>query len=92
MPRVAHAHALAGNKTEARKLLQELKSTEGRYVASPQIALVHLGLREVDEAFDWLNRGIDERSPWIIFLKMDPVYDALRCDPRFQNLLGRAGL
>jgi hypothetical protein len=51
------------------------------------IARIHLGLGEIDEAFEWLRKGIEERSYWIVFLKIDPVYDEIRSDPRFQDLL-----
>ena len=66
--------------------------TSGRYTASPMIALIHLGLGEIDEAFEWLRKGIEERSFWTVFLKMDPVYDEIRSDPRFTDLLRAARL
>jgi hypothetical protein len=56
------------------------------------IARIHLGLGEIDKAFEWLRKGIEERSYWIVFLKMDPVYDEIRSDPRFVNLLRAARL
>jgi pentatricopeptide repeat protein len=87
-PALAHAYALAGRTEEARKILEEMKSDKsGRYVASPMIARIHLGLGETEEALDWLEKGIDERSYWIVFLKMDPVYDPIREHPRFLELL-----
>jgi TolB-like protein/Flp pilus assembly protein TadD len=91
-PALAHAYALAGRINEARSILQELmENSGGRYMASPMIARVHLGLGETDKALDWLSRGLDEHSYWMIFLKMDPVYDALRPHPRFQDLLKGIG-
>jgi len=93
LPALAHAYALAGRTEEAKTILQELKNTaDGRYLASPMIARIHLGLGECDQAFEWLNKGVDERSFWSIFLKMDPVYDPIRTDTRFKNLLKRVGL
>jgi tetratricopeptide (TPR) repeat protein len=87
-PALAHAYAKAGRTSVARSILEEMKiNTGGRYVASPMIARIHLGLGEIDEAFEWLRKGIEERSYWIVFLKMDPVYDEIRSDPRFQDLL-----
>jgi TolB-like protein len=92
-PALAHAYALAGRADEARTILSELEQDGcGRYLASPMIAQIHLGLGEIDETFEWLRKGVDERSYWIVFLKMDPVYDPIRPDPRFQELLKRAGL
>jgi TolB-like protein/Flp pilus assembly protein TadD len=92
-PALAHAYAKAGRTGVARSILAEMKiHTGGRYVASPMIARIHLGLGEIDEAFEWLRKGIEERSYWIVFLKMDPVYDEIRSDPRFANLLRAARL
>jgi len=87
---LAHAYALAGRSEKAREILDEMKQDcSGRYVASPMIARIHLGFEEVDEAFLWLEKGFQERSYWMVFLKMDPVYDAIRGDARFQDLLRR---
>jgi TolB-like protein len=92
-PALAHAYAKAGRTSVARSILAEMKiHTGGRYLASPMIARIHLGLGEIDEAFEWLRKGIEERSYWIVFLKMDPVYDEIRSDPRFQDLLRAARL
>jgi tetratricopeptide (TPR) repeat protein len=87
-PALAHAYAKAGRTTVARSILAEMKiNHRGRYLASPMIARIHLGLGEIDEAFEWLRKGIEERSYWIVFLKIDPVYDEIRSDPRFLDLL-----
>jgi TolB-like protein len=87
-PALAHAYAKAGRTSVARSILAEMKiNHRGRYLASPMIARIHLGLGEIDEAFEWLRKGIEERSYWLVFLKMDPVYDEIRSDPRFQDLL-----
>jgi len=87
-PALAHAYALAGRTAEARKLLAEIKNDHsGRYIASPMVARVHLGLGEMDQALEWLEKGCEERSYWMTFLKVDPVWDPLRNDPRFRTLL-----
>jgi TolB-like protein len=87
-PALAHAYALAGRTDEARQILGDLKNDHSdRYIASPMIARVHLGLGEIDQAMDWLEKGYEERSNWMSFLKVDPVWDPLRKDPRFRNLL-----
>jgi len=61
-------------------------------VASPMIARIHLGLGEFETALDWLQRGVEERSYWMVFLKQDPVYDPIRTHPRFAELLNLIGL
>ena len=93
LPALAHAYALAGKTNEARAILDDLLSNvNGRYVASPMIARILLGLGEIDQCFEWLRKGIEERSTWIVFLKVDPVYDSVRNDPRFTELLRCTGL
>lgn len=88
LPALAHAYALAGRAQEARIILDEIKNDKnGRYVASPMIARIHLGLGEFEKALDWLQRGLEERSYWMVFLKVDPVYDPIRTHPRFSELL-----
>ena len=88
LPGLAHAYALAGKTEEARNILEEVKNDRsGRYVASPMVARIHLGLGENEEALDWLHKGLAERSYWNVFLKMDPVYDPIRSHPRFRELL-----
>ncbi len=89
---LAQAYALAGRTEEARDILMEAREMAGtRYLPSPLIARVYLGLGERDKAFEWLREGIEERSFWMVFLKMDPAYDPIRGDPRFQDLLKRTG-
>ena len=93
LPALAHAYARNGQREKALGILEELKRVpEGRYQASTMIAQVYLGLGEIDQAFDWLRQGLEERSFWNILLKVDPVYDVIRPDPRFQALLRTVGL
>jgi tetratricopeptide (TPR) repeat protein len=91
-PALAHAYALAGKKTEARKILRQLRQQgANRFTAAPLIARIHLGLGETEQALDWLGKGVEERSYWMTMLKVDPVYDSIRPDARFQSLLKRIG-
>jgi TolB-like protein/tetratricopeptide (TPR) repeat protein len=93
LPALAHAYALAGRTQEARVILREMTNDKtSRYVAAPMVARVHLGLGEYETALDWLEKGIEERSYWMVFLKNDPVYDPIRSHPRFGDLLKLAGL
>jgi TolB-like protein/Flp pilus assembly protein TadD len=93
LPALAHAYALAGRTQEARIILEEMNNDKtSRYVASPMIARIHLGLGEFETALDWLQKGLEERSFWMVFLKNDPVYDPIRSHPRFGDLLRLTGL
>ena len=92
LPVLAHAYAAAGRTSEARAMLKDLLETPSdRYIAAPLIAQVYMGLSEMDSCFEWLHKGIDERAFWCVFLQVDPVYDAIRNDPRFQKVLQLAG-
>jgi hypothetical protein len=62
------------------------------YVPSYFVGLIYLGLGNTDSAIDWLNRACDEGSHWIIFLNTDPIFDGLRDNPRFKDLLVKTGL
>ena len=82
------SYALSGRKDDARVMLgQLLESAEQRYVSPVSIASIYLGLGETDEAFEWLDRAIDDRDGPVFTLKVNPIYDVLRADPRYQALL-----
>jgi hypothetical protein len=60
--------------------------------AAYNVAAVAARLGKNGEAFQYLERAFDERSFWMPFLNVDPLFDSLHADPRFRNLLGRIGL
>jgi tetratricopeptide (TPR) repeat protein len=87
-----HAAGVAGRRDEARKVLDELRDlSKQKYVTAYGVALVYAGLGEKDEAFAWLDRAFDERSHWLVWLKLDPRWEGLRSDPRFAELVRRVG-
>ena len=89
---LAWAFGNAGREDEARSLLEELhERSKSEYVGPVIFACIHSGLRENDQAMEWLSRAVEERSPirvWLYF----PLFDNLRDDPRFPELLRRFGL
>jgi serine/threonine-protein kinase len=90
---LAYALAKSSKQAEARGLLEELlRSSTQRYVSPGNIALIYNALGERDETFAWLERGYKERDPKMVFLKVEPKWNNLRDDPRFQDLLRRVGL
>ncbi|NIV36182.1 MAG: tetratricopeptide repeat protein [Anaerolineae bacterium] len=88
---LGHAYARAGRVAEARHILEELGRLE-TYVDPYHVALIHVGLGEEDEAFRWLEKAFDERSEWLLHVKIDPRLKSLRSHPAFQNLLRRMNL
>src|ERR1700682_4966776 len=90
---LAHAHGLAGQRSEAQKILVELTDrSKTKFVSSYQFAVVYLGLGQNERAFAALEEAYRERSTLLGYLKMDPRFDPLRSDPRFQSLLSRIHL
>ena len=84
------AYAAAGKTTEATEILRALKQLSNeRHVSPVNFALVYANLGDSDEAFVWLQKGFEERSSYLRLLKVEPVFDPLRSDPRFQALLAR---
>ncbi|HEX6732483.1 MAG TPA: winged helix-turn-helix domain-containing protein [Pyrinomonadaceae bacterium] len=87
------AYALAGQKSKARRMLNELNVRAQREYIDPYlIALVHTTLGDHDAAFEWLGKAYESRSPWIGWLKAEPKFDSLRSDPRFETFLRQVGL
>jgi serine/threonine-protein kinase len=85
---LGHAYAVAGRKTEAQKVLDQLNEiSKQRYVPALSQAMIYVGLAENDKAFAWLGKAYDERSFPLNFIKVEPMYDPLRSDPRFADLL-----
>jgi len=84
---LGYAYARIGQKDKAMETLNELNQLASRRFVSPyHQALVYLGLGENSQAIDWLEKAYDKRSPWVIWLKVEPMFDPLRSDPRFQAL------
>jgi eukaryotic-like serine/threonine-protein kinase len=85
--------ALAGRRDEAMAILDTLEQrARAQYVPAFTFALVAIGLAEADRAFGWLERALEERSSWLAFLNVDPIFDPLRGDARFAGLVARVGL
>jgi hypothetical protein len=83
----------AGRTREARALLSRLASRpDARHVAAANIAIGYIGIGDNTTALSWLETAYDEHSQALTYLKIDPVYDPLRSDPRFAALLQGVGL
>ena len=83
--------ARAGQRDEANRLLADMLARRERTgVGAFQVAMVHAGLGDSDQAFAWLDKSVDDRS--IQSMVMGPEFEDLRRDPRFQKLNERLGL
>ena len=87
------AYGLSGDRASARALQENLLARGRREYVSPYtLAFVPLGLGETAEALGWLEKAIEERSLPLKWIGVDPLFDSLRAEPRFQALLKRMGL
>ncbi|MEO8369902.1 MAG: protein kinase [Candidatus Solibacter sp.] len=87
--------AMAASKqpADARKILDQLKErSQQTYVQPMWPAVIHIALGETDRAFEWMQRAYEDRSAWLVYLKVDPLFDNVRQDPRFAELTRRVGL
>jgi tetratricopeptide (TPR) repeat protein len=87
-----YALAKLGKRDEAQAMLDELlKLSSQRYVPPYHIAIVYHGLGENAQALTWLEKGYEIRDPKMAFLKVEPKWNDLRSDPRFEELMRRMG-
>ena len=87
---LGYAYALAGDRAAGLQMLDQLHDRARRYdISSLHVAYVHVGLGNVDQAFEWLEKSYQERAGLLVFLKVEPIFDPLRSDPRFAELLRR---
>jgi Flp pilus assembly protein TadD len=88
---LARAYVLSSKKSEAEKLLSDLKKRSNPgYSNASEIAMIYASLGDTDQAMSWLEKGFEERfNPGVL---LRPGFDPLRSDSRFQNLVHRIGL
>src|SRR5438876_1242261 len=94
MAEMKNAYETAGLSAYFRKEneLRQKRRAEGKYQSPLNIALNYAFAGADSEALDWLERAVDEHTPWLPELKIDPMWDAVRSQPRFVALLKKIGL
>ena len=88
---LGYAYAMSGKHREALALLQKLMTTT-EYVSPAELAILHVGLGNKEEAVDLLGKAYEAHDLQLRHLDVDPHYDSLRAEPRFQDLVRRVGL
>jgi serine/threonine-protein kinase len=90
---LGHVAGLRGRGDEARAVLKELEERQRtRYVSPVALAMIQVALGDVDASFDLLDKAHQERRGWLAYLRIEPILDPLRSDPRFQRQLERMRL
>jgi len=90
---LGHVLAVAGRRSEAHAIIDQLKAQSAdQYVSPLDIAIVYVGLGDRESAFTWLDRAYEDHSQWLEHLKVDPRYDPIRDDRRFSGLLRKLNM
>jgi tetratricopeptide (TPR) repeat protein len=92
-PVQAYVYARSGHQLQAQRVLEKLKTLNRRQAMDPAAILwAYVGMGDKEQVFAWLEKAYSQHSNALTTLKVDPAYDWLRDDPRFQILLRRVGL
>jgi eukaryotic-like serine/threonine-protein kinase len=90
---LGYAYGRSGNIERAKEHLEELTARAARgHVSALWLALVYMGLPDLESVFQWLNRAFDERDGSLVLIAAAVEFDPVREDPRFKSLLKRMGL
>jgi TolB-like protein/Tfp pilus assembly protein PilF len=90
---LGYSHARLGERKETLQVIEALKAaSKQRFVPALFVALVYAGLEDKDQAFTWLEKAYEERFSRLAYLKVEALWDPLRSDPRFADLLRRVGI
>jgi TolB-like protein/Tfp pilus assembly protein PilF len=88
---LSYTYAVAGNRAEAEKILNELmEQSKQDHVDSEVFALIYTGLSDKDRAFEFLQKGYDENQRLPFFIQVLPEWNSLRSDPRWAQLIRQA--
>jgi tetratricopeptide (TPR) repeat protein len=87
---LAYVYALRGKTGQARSIIARLTATDNPFYIHPMyIASIYGALGEIDQAFDWLEKGFNDRSEWMIYLQVEPMLYPLYGKEKFMNLVQR---
>jgi serine/threonine-protein kinase len=86
--RLGYVYGVAGQRKQAEAMLRELTNmSKTKYITPVSFANVYIGLRDKQRALSWLQRGYEDHSVEMMHLKVDPRFDSLRSDARFQEIV-----
>jgi len=83
-------YGIVGENEKAIEILDYyLDKSEKGFIHNAKLFFIYAALNNKDAAFEWLERTYDEKEAYIGLLKVEPMFDNLRSDPRFQDLVDR---
>jgi TolB-like protein/Tfp pilus assembly protein PilF len=89
---LGYSQARLGERKQSIQIIDELMAaSKESFVPALWFALIYAGLEERDQAFSWLEKALEERFNRLAYLKVEVLWDPLRSDPRFADLLRRVG-
>jgi eukaryotic-like serine/threonine-protein kinase len=89
---LGHVRARFGDRPGALRILDQLTETaKHRYTPAVSFAIVYVGLGDKDQAFAWLDKAYNERINRLAYIRREPIWNSLRSDPRFDDLIRRIG-
>ena len=89
---LSYAYGVSGRRNEAIKIANELETMwRGHYYSPTNLALAWTGLGDKDKALVWLTKAYESRDPQLVWVKLEPQFEILHSDHRFQSLLQRIG-
>jgi tetratricopeptide (TPR) repeat protein len=89
---LAHVYGRAGDRAGAEKMIEELTKASTGHISAYNVALIYAGLAETDNALAWLDRAVAQHDLFLAWMNVEPMFDSVRSDPRFAELVRRIGL
>jgi len=87
---LGYIYGIAGERQKAEELLDiYLELALKEFVWPSSIAIIYAGMKETDKAMEWLEKTYEQQEGWLPLLQTEPMFDNLRSDPRFQDLIKR---
>ena len=84
------AYGIGGKRSEAQAILNQIEAlSKRRYVSPLYFAIVYAGLKDNDKAIEYLNQAFEARHPGLVLIRIEPMFDSLRSDERYQALIKR---
>ncbi|MCA1579540.1 MAG: protein kinase [Acidobacteria bacterium] len=90
---LAYSYGRSGSIEKAQQMIERVTELgQTNYISPCDVAVAHLGSGDKDQVYEWLEKAVAQRAEGLMWLKIDPIYDDLRSDRRFMDLLRRINL